>query len=118
MPLKTNEDDEQAAFISHLELLYPKLAPLCHHSPNAGKRSWWAGKRLIRLGMKAGWPDLFIAYPHGSYHGLFIELKINKNKLTAKQSEMMLVLGSQGYSCHVCYGAKEAMDCVKSYLRF
>ncbi len=31
---------------------------VCHHSPNAGKRSVIAGRMLKAEGMITGWPDL------------------------------------------------------------
>lgn len=114
--MRANESYEQISFMDELELRYPEVFLVTHHSPNEGKRTVFFGKKLKRMGMKAGWPDIFIAYPVAPYHGLFIELKDGKNRLTSSQSEMMRVLRLRGYNCCVCYGAQEAMDIVKIYL--
>jgi hypothetical protein len=55
----------------------------------------------------------------GSYHrfmGLFIELKVGKNKLTQNQETWCAKLSKAGYLCVVCYGAAEAIILIEWYL--
>ena len=66
--------------------------------------------------MKAGVPDLFLPVPRGPYHGLWIEMKVGRNKPTAAQEEWMDRLSEQGYKCHVCYGWQDAMGMISAYL--
>ena len=54
--------------------------------------------------------------PHGSFHGLYIEMKYGKNKTTEKQDWWLEQLAAQGYDTAVCYGADEAMDKIAGYL--
>lgn len=66
--------------------------------------------------MKAGIPDLHFPVARGVYHSLFIEMKAGKNKATAHQLKMMELLSQAGNYCVVCYGAKEAIEAIQSYL--
>lgn len=97
-----------------------KLADYIHHSPNGGKRNEIAGRHFKEMGTMAGFPDLFLFVPKNGWHGLFIELK----KKNAKQSDIsdnqlavLQRLESQGYCCKVCFGANEAIDTIKDYLK-
>ena len=79
-----------------------------HHSPNEGKRHVSYKKRLYALGMHAGWPDLELFVPLKGWKNperkaaIFIELKVNKNKLTDNQSAVqkaLLIAGQHVITC-------------------
>ena len=55
---------------------------LLFHIPNGGKRNITTAKRLKAEGVKAGVPDLFLPVSRGGFFGLFIEMKVGKNKTT------------------------------------
>jgi hypothetical protein len=90
-----------------------KQFPVTFHIANEGKR---ARHIAAMMGLKAGVPDIFMAYPIGPYSGLFIELKIKPNKPSEAQLIMMGQLEGNGYRCHICYTLDEAMDAVNDYL--
>lgn len=92
---------------------YKKLFPVTFHIANEGKR---ARHIAAMMGLKAGVPDIFCAYPHGAYHGLFIELKIHPNKPSEAQLAMIELLDRNGYKCRICYTLDEAMSAVEDYL--
>ena len=94
---------------------YPELV-LLYHIPNGGKRDAKTATNLKRQGVKAGVPDLHLPVARGGYHGLYIELKVGKNKQTDKQKEWQRELTKQGYLAVVCYGWEEAAKGLVEYL--
>ena len=112
MTYTPREEDEQIAFVQWCDILNIPVI----HIPNEGKRSAYMGAKLKRMGMRGGAPDLFIACARGEYHGLFIEMKVGKNKPTKKQIGWLQRLSEEGYACTVCYGTDEAIRATKKYL--
>lgn len=95
---------------------YPELE-LMFHIPNEGKRNKSTGGRMVKEGLKAGVPDIFLPVPRGENHGLFIEMKRRKyGKLTAQQAEWIEKLSGAGYACAVCNGWQAAAETIESYL--
>jgi len=112
------EAEEQELVIKWCELnqgKHPELAKLMH-IPNGGSRHPAEAAHLKRLGVRAGVPDLFLPYPVGDHHGLWIELKSMSGKPTAAQREWILWLREQGYCAYVCRGAEMAIRCIEMYL--
>lgn len=90
--------------------------------PNASKQKDTGRFWRAREGLRAGVPDLFLAYvlTHGSFRaagGLFIEMKAKPNKPSVEQLNMMAMLRLNGYRAVVCYSADEAIAAIKEYLR-
>jgi hypothetical protein len=54
--------------------------------------------------------------PKGGFHGMFIEMKYGKNKLSAEQSAWLSRLRQQGYYCIVAYSFEEAQKSIEAYL--
>lgn len=85
--------------------------------PNGGERNVIVATRMKAEGVRRGVPDLFLALPKGSYHGLFIELKKPKGgKVSEHQKEYIKFLNSQNYLCFVCHGFDEARKTITSYI--
>ncbi len=88
------------------------------HIANEGKRSARYGAELKRLGMRKGFPDLFVPIANNGYHGLFIELKRDvARKPTKEQLSWITKLNKAGYYATVCYGADAAIKEIKNYLK-
>lgn len=85
--------------------------------PNGGHRHIAVATKLKREGVKSGVPDVCLPVPRRSYHGLFIEMKFNKNKPSAKQKDWIEALSEQGYFVRVCYSWQEASECIVDYLK-
>jgi hypothetical protein len=84
--------------------------------PNGGKRNMVVAMKLKAEGVKSGVPDLFLALPNETYHGLFIELKTPKKGTVSKeQKEWIARLNENGYRAVVCWGHEEAIDEIKKY---
>lgn len=112
---KLSEADEQtlifqwAAYIPELRWMYAV--------PNGGKRGAREAANLKRQGTKAGVSDIALPLPKGKYHGLFLELKVGKNKPSELQKEFISYVKENGYAAYVCYGHKEALKIINDYLK-
>lgn len=93
----------------------PELA-LLYAIPNGGRRDRAEAAHLKRQGVKAGVPDLCLPVPRGGFHGLYIEMKVDKNKPTGKQENWLRQLKNNGYATAVCYGAIGARKRIEWYL--
>ena len=108
-----------------------RMHPICRTYllafSNGGKRSKITGAHMKMSGQVKGTPDLFLAYPSGKFHGLFIELKRpaskipghksrSKGELTAEQMIMIKYLNDAGYKATVAYGAEQAWKIITEYL--
>lgn len=114
-----NEALEQKALFQWASLLEGKYRELSllHHIPNGGRRSALEGARLKSEGVKAGVPDICLPVARGEYHGLYIELKVGKNKPSEKQQQWITRLREQGYDTVVCYGWEAAAEHILDYLK-
>ena len=111
------ESEIQICFIKWLRLTNKAVGSVTFSVPNGALRSLAEGKRQKDMGLTAGIPDIFIAYPSGKFHGMFIEFKAGVNTLTPNQKTMIELLKAQNYHCVVCYEVDKAMQEVANYLR-
>jgi hypothetical protein len=117
--LKISEEQEQIALFDWADY-QPKIGEYLLHIPNGGSRHFLEAKKLKRMGVRKGVPDIFFAKPMGEWHGLFIELKSNnkpKGKITKDQKIWLDRLLIQGYNVAVCYGFEDARDHILNYLK-
>ncbi len=116
--MKSYEEAEQAAIFKWAEYekrKYPELE-LLYHVPNGGKRDAKTAAILKRCGVKAGVPDLVLPVARCGYHGLYIELKVGKNRTSKNQDRWLENLNAQGYKAVVCYGFNETTNMILRYL--
>lgn len=95
---------------------YPELR-MAFAIGNGGSRHLIEAINLKRSGTKAGIPDLMLAVARSVWHGLFVEMKYGKNKLSKEQLDWMHKLVDQGYDCAVCYSFDEARKVILDYLK-
>lgn len=117
--MKISEHAEQVAIFEWVNLhmaKYPQLKNL-FAIPNGGHRDRNTGAMLKREGVRAGVPDLMLAYPSNGYYGLFVELK-RRDGGTASflQVDWINRLQQAGYMATVAHGAKDAVKIIKDYL--
>lgn len=113
-----SEADEQTKVMEWAALnvrRFPALRWL-HHIPNGGSRNVLEAVKLKRMGVKPGVPDLCLPFPSNGYHGLYIEMKSEKGRTTACQSEWIGWLDRNGYRAVVCHGALSAIYELEKYL--
>lgn len=114
-----SEAEGQTAVITwakYHEWQYPALRWL-HHIPNGGSRHPAEAVTLKRMGVKAGVPDLCLPFSSHGYHGLYIEMKSEKGRVTALQKEWLEGLSKNGYKTVVCFSAESAISELESYLQ-
>jgi hypothetical protein len=80
---------------------------VCHHSPNAGKRSVIGGRMLKAEGMITGWPDLTVVGPGGRI--AFLEVKSAKGHTTDAQDDCLGMLQRMGHDVAVVRSQDEAV---------
>lgn len=117
--LKSSESAEQQKVFEWAEIAmrldrYAGLE-LMFHVPNEGKRSYFTGSKMKRGGLKSGVSDICIPVAKGGYHGFFIEMKYENNKLTKEQIKFLRGVKKNGYATSVCYSAAEAIYKIKKY---
>ena len=112
------EHDEQAQFVRMVEAAYPaEIAALLFAIPNGANKSLSARMRFKAEGLRPGVPDLFFAYPHKGYAGLFIEMKRRHGgAVSMEQKAYIAALRDCGYMVEVCRGCDEAFDRLRIYL--
>ena len=97
-------------------LAYPKLSALLIHIPNGQNVGVVRGKKLKAMGLRKGFPDLFLYVPRGTFHGLAIELKTPKGVLSAEQRIYLAALNEQGYLAEMRRGFEGATKLISAYL--
>jgi hypothetical protein len=118
-PIKHTEANYQQqvvewARLAHMSGKYPNL-DLLHCSLNGVKLSALQATKSKQQGMLSGVPDLFLPVPIGGYHGLFIEMKSEKGRLSANQTWFLSKVELLGYKIAVCYSANEAIKTIENY---
>jgi hypothetical protein len=111
------EHEEQKALVRWFSLQYPKIGNRLVAIPNGGQRNVIVASKLKAEGVRAGFPDLMLLMPRGSFMGLMIEMKrVRGGTLQVEQAEWLDWLTTQGYMAVICKGAQAAQDTIKSYL--
>lgn len=93
---------------------YPNL-DLLHYSLNGVKLSQSQSRIAKGQGMLSGVPDLFLPVPRQNYHGLYIEMKSEKGRVTENQEWFLQNAANVGYAVAVCYSAQEAIKRIQDY---
>ena len=90
---------------------------LLHHVPNGGHRNAIEAKLLKAEGVLAGIPDLCLPVPRGTSHGIYIELKAGKGKLSKHQEKICIALVKNDYYVITCRTAEDAIMAITDYLK-
>jgi hypothetical protein len=85
-------------------------------SANGGLRHISEGVRFKKMGVSAGFPDLFIPKAIAPYHGLFLELKRQKGgTVSPAQRDWLRYLEENGYYAVTARGFEEAKEIIEHY---
>lgn len=95
---------------------YPELADDFHHFANERKCTVQQGRTLKRMGVKKGVADFFLAIPLKGKAGLWLELKIGKNKPTKEQEAFAQRKIMRHYEFAFVWGEDAAKEMIKNYL--
>ena len=110
------ESDTQARFFTWLLKNRPELRLNCFAIGNGGSRHILEAINLKKTGLTPGIPDVYCAISRGGFHGLFIEFKAGRNKLTDAQKVMFDKFSEAGYKCEVCYSFEDAVKVFVDYV--
>lgn len=112
------ESNEQIAAMDWLRAQHPNIAEHTLHIGNERKATHFAGYIMKRMGVLKGASDLFMAWPSGGYHGLFIEVKSKTGRPSSFQKAFLQRMRDVGYRAEICYGAEEVINTMKEYIGF
>lgn len=117
-----SERTEQTAFFSAVEqlrTLYPDRAEDLHWIHASLNGTWMRSGKLAamskREGLTPGIWDIFWPLRTEEYPGLYIEMKIGKNKLTETQRKFGAWAFEQGFRIEICRNWEEAINVVCDY---
>jgi len=123
------ESSLQILVVNYIKLVSPHSVVVA--DPNGLRLSIGMAQQLKRMRApeNGGHPDLWIFEPRGIYHGLFIELKRENEKLfkaktfdfksehISKQDEMHRKLRAKGYYGHFAIGFDQAKRLIDGYFK-
>lgn len=112
MARSKEETNNQIVVVKYCDTIHLPIV----HIPNEGKRSYATANVLKAMGLRPGFPDLFIPRAHGKYHGMFIEMKSKKGKITEQQSYWLSRLSLDGYAVKVAHSSTEAIKAINKYI--
>ena len=115
-----SEHSEQVALFEWAEVNlgnYPELIML-YAIPNGGKRNIGTARKLKAEGVKAGVWDVALDVGKNGFHGLRIEMKYGRNKLTDEQVKWGQRYVLYNYSTAVCYKWTKAAVVILHYLDY
>ena len=104
----------QEQVVRFLRMEYPQALitggfDTCHLRPQQGMRRKLAGYR-------PGTPDIIILESRGRWHGLLVEMKAEKGRLSPAQTEFLKAASERGYLTLVAYSTSQAISGIKEYL--
>ncbi len=113
----TPEQIEHVNVVNWFHHNYPELADDFHHFANERRCSIQQGRLLKRMGVKKGVADFFLAVPCDSHHGLWIELKVEKGRLSPEQTHFINRKNARGYLAIAVWGLDAAKEIINTYLQ-
>jgi VRR-NUC domain len=127
IPKYNSEHNLYEQIARYLQLQYPNIIYRFDIAADLKLTPGQAAKHK-RLHPHRGYPDLFIAEPMGKYHGLYLEIKKESEKLTkkdgswrtphiAEQAEKIEKLRAKGYKAEFGVGFEGCKKIIDEYLR-
>jgi hypothetical protein len=86
---------------------------LWSHFPAGEYRTDATGRKLKRMGLKPGWPDLLLIDPAGCHY--WLELKRGKSALSEEQAGFMMNMYKRDVPWAVARSVGEAINLLKSW---
>lgn len=117
-----SEHDEQVALFQWADIYKNEIPELemLFAIPNQGGGGMQAvrrGKKMVKEGLKAGVPDIFLPVAKADFHGLFVEMKYGDGRVSKDQKRWLNNLTHGGYLCVVAYNFDAAKDAILDYLQ-
>ena len=99
-----------------VKIIKDRRVSLCYAIPNGGLRAKREGSKMTGEGVRPGVWDLFISVPRGGYHGMYIEMKSAKGRISQEQKEFQKLAIAQGYKTVIIRSKKDFVTIVSAYL--
>lgn len=112
--MKNLEDQIQIAAMRYIRTQYPNV--ISFHVANERATSPMRGAKLKKMGVMSGVADIVILEARGEFHGMLIELKAPKGRLTETQKDFLNRAQKKGYYTDVCYSFAEVKLEVDLYM--
>lgn len=110
------EQAEHINIVNWFNYQFPELQDDLHHFANERRCSIQQGRLLKRMGVKKGVADFFLALPQNGKPGLWIELKVGKNKPSKEQIAFADRKIDRGYEFAFVWGFDAARASIITYL--
>ena len=116
---KKLEDELQIASMRYIRYQYPSA--ISFHVRNEGisgtkLQRMVYGAKSKKLGVLSGVSDIIILEPKGVFHGLMIELKSKKGRVSETQKLFMQRCEDKNYKTHVCNSLDQVIAAVDLYM--
>ena len=113
-----SEHDEQAALIAWADLYAARVPVLgrLYAVPNGGYRPPRTALAMKAEGARPGVPDLVLPCASRGHHGLYLELKATRGRISPAQEDWLTYLEGAGYRALVCWGWQHAAGEICDYL--
>ena len=111
-----SEHDHQVALFTAFRVNHRPEFDCIFAVPNGGLRNRNVAVKMKAEGAKAGVWDICVPVARDGFHGLFIEMKFGKNKLTEGQKKFKKLYEEQGYKTMIFYDWLEAYEAIIEYL--
>lgn len=118
--MERTEHQEQVTlfrWVALVEPTHPEMKRL-YAIPNGGHRHKAVAARMKAEGVRRGVPDVCLPVARNGYHGLYIEMKTRKGRLSPEQKQWADALQAQGYKFELCRSWQEAALTIADYLGF
>lgn len=112
-----HEDIDHINSVNWFHHKFPELADDFHHFANERKCTPREGRLLKRKAVKKGVYDFFLALPMNEFHGLWIELKVGKGKLSDEQVAFGERKNQRGYLAVAVWGFEAVKEVILNYLK-
>ena len=102
----------------YFDVHHPNIFEMMFAIPNAGKRSQQASGKFLAEGLKKGIPDIFVDIAVEPYHGLRVELKRSKARLSnvsAEQKDWIDKYNKHDFLAVVAFGYRECIELICKY---
>lgn len=114
--MKSEESQIQSASVNWFRYEYPKWSKNLFSVPNGGYRHIATARAIKREGAVAGVADLLLLLPTDTYHGLLIEMKTAKGKLSKNQKMWLNHMSHFDYLPVVCHSVTDFQVAVNRYI--
>jgi hypothetical protein len=113
-----SEHKEQVALFRWAEFAAarrPELR-LLYAIPNGGHRHKAVAARMKAEGVRRGVLDICLPVARAPHHGLYIEMKTRRGRVSPDQRRWIAALRAQGYRAEVCRDWSEARQVIEQHL--